>query len=50
MEFNIRDLNADDIFPVCEIISKIGMEDIQKIMTPDFIANMVDAMHTKKKD
>lgn len=40
MEFELRTLKSDDLFPMFGILSKIGFKDLKEIMTPDKIKDM----------
>ena len=40
MEFELRTLKSDDLFPMFGILSKIGFKDLKEIITPDKIKDM----------
>lgn len=40
MEFELRTLKSDDLFPMFGILSKIGFKDLKEIMTPDKIKDI----------
>lgn len=33
--YNIRKFTADDIFPMCSLLSKIGIEEMKSVVSPD---------------
>lgn len=41
MEFELRTLKSDDLFPMFGILSKIGFKDLKEIITPDKIKDML---------
>ena len=42
MEFELRTLKSDDLFPMFGILSKIGFKDLKEIITPDKISQKDD--------
>lgn len=40
MEFELRTLKSDDLFPMFGILSKIGFKDLKEIITPEKIKDM----------
>lgn len=40
MDFELRKLQSDDLFPMFGIMSKIGFKDLKEIITPDKIKDM----------
>ena len=44
MDFNLRELKSCDIFPMFEIMGKIGFKDLKKRLTPDKIKEMKNFM------
>lgn len=49
MEFELRTLKSDDLFPMFGILSKIGFKDLKEIITPDKIKDM-KSMISQKDD
>lgn len=49
MEFELRILKSDDLFPMFGILSKIGFKDLKEIITPDKIKDM-KSMISQKDD
>ena len=49
MEFELRTLKSDDLFPMFGILSKIGFKDLKEIITPDKIKYM-KSMISQKDD
>ena len=49
MEFELRTLKSDDLFPMFVILSKIGFKDLKEIITPDKIKDM-KSMISQKDD
>lgn len=51
-KFVLRELKADDMFPMFGILSKIGFKDLKEIMTPDKIKDITKAFNSddEKKD
>lgn len=49
MEFELRTLKSDDLFPMFRILSKIGFKDLKEIITPDKIKDM-KSMISQKDD
>lgn len=49
MEFKLRTLKSDDLFPMFGILSKIGFKDLKEIITPDKIKDM-KSMISQKDD
>ena len=42
MEYTLRKLNSKDIVPMCNIISKFGIEEFKKLLTKENLAALVD--------
>lgn len=49
MEFELRTLKSDDLFPMFGILSKFGFKDLKEIITPDKIKDM-KSMISQKDD
>lgn len=49
MEFELRTLKSDDLFPMFGILSEIGFKDLKEIITPDKIKDM-KSMISQKDD
>lgn len=47
MEFELRTLKSDDLFPMFGILSKIGFKDLKEIITPDKIKDMKSMISQK---
>lgn len=45
--YNIRKFTADDIFPMCSLLSKIGIEDVKSVISPD-VFNKIRKIDTDK--
>lgn len=50
MEFELRTLKSDDLFPMFGILSKIGFKDLKEIITPDKIKDMKSMISQKDDD
>jgi hypothetical protein len=50
MEFELRTLKSDDLFPMFGILSKIGFKDLKEIITPDKIKNMKSMISQKDNE
>lgn len=50
MEFELRTLKSDDLFPMFAILSKIGFKDLKEIITPDKIKDMKSMISQKDDD
>lgn len=49
MEFTLRRMTSADIFPLCTIIKKLGIEEIKKIMNSPEMMKMVSGVQNSKK-
>lgn len=50
MEFELRTLKSDDLFPMFGILSKIGFKDLKEIITPYKIKDMKSMISQKDDD
>ena len=48
MDFELRKLQSDDLFPMFGIMSKIGFKDLKEIITPDKIKDMISQMDNEE--
>ena len=48
MEFELRKLKADDMFPMFTILSKIGFSDLKEILTPEKVKEMTSAFNQEE--
>lgn len=49
MEYTLRRMTSADIFPMCTIIKKLGIEEIKKIMNSPELIKMVSGIQNSKK-
>lgn len=50
MDFELRKLKSDDIFPMIGILSKVGFKDIQTILTPEKMKEMMKVFNRKEDE
>lgn len=48
MEFELRKLKADDLFPMFTILSKIGFSDLKEILTPEKVKELTSAFNQEE--
>lgn len=47
MEFNLRTLKTSDVFPMFQIMNKIGFKDLKNKMTPDTVQGLMTAFNAQ---